>query len=177
MKEKYQYSTVKDTTTPEALILFAGLGLMIYLCANHSDLERLTFWILTFICVSVLGCWIGRFIFPIRVAADDYAVTFSRIFRKKIPYSSIKSIDLRTEKRTYKTKSGNRTVRHTTTTEIITFHCEKGDHSFASELESSQKSLAWVNNSTIVSPDDTTYSPFSRLKVYIEERIPIMQID
>ncbi|MBO4866852.1 MAG: hypothetical protein J5582_09895 [Ruminococcus sp.] len=103
--------------------------------------------------------------------ADETAVTFRRFFRKKIVYSSIKSIDLRTEKRTYKTKSGYRTVRHTTTTEIITFHCEKGDHSFASELESSQKSLAWVNNSTIVSPDDMTYSPFSRLKVYIEDKI------
>jgi hypothetical protein len=172
MKEKYTYETVKDDShATEGLLFFVGFALMIYLFMKGSDLERLTFWILTFICVSVLGCWIGRFIFPMRFAADDYAVTFSRIFRKKIPYSSIKSIDLRTEKRTYKTKSGNRTVRHTTTTEIITFHCEKGDHSFASELESSQKSLAWVNNSTIVSADDMTYSAFSRLKVYIEDRL------
>ena len=171
MKEKYTYETVKDDSHAiEGLLYFAAMALIIYLFANHSDLERRTFWILVFIAVSLLSCIIGRFIVPMRFTADDNSVTFSRIFRKKIPYSSIKSIDLRTEKRTYKTKSGNRTVRHMTTTEIITFHCENGDHSFACELDKSQNSLAWVNKSITVSPDDTTYSAFSRLKVYIEER-------
>ncbi|WP_296586544.1 hypothetical protein [Ruminococcus sp.] len=171
MKEKYEYESVKEIGTLDSILLFGGIILLFFSIIKHSDLEPRTFRILASIASSALICWLARLLVPMHFTADETAVTFRRFFRKKIVYSSIKSIDLRTEKRTYKTKSGYRTVRHTTTTEIITFHCEKGDHSFASELESSQKSLAWVNNSTIVSPDDMTYSPFSRLKVYIEDKI------
>jgi hypothetical protein len=106
-----------------------------------------------------------------RLTADDNAVTFSRILRKRIEYSSIKSIDIRTEKRTYKTKEGMRRITHTYYTEIITFHCEDGDHSFAGRLDPGLKTLSSLNGSTVVLPDDMTYSTFSRLKVYIEQRI------
>ena len=170
MKEKYEYESVKEIGTLDGILLFGGIILLCFSIIKHSDLEPRTFWILASIAGSALICWLARLLVPMHFTADETAVTFRRFFRKKIVYSSIKSIDLRTEKRTYKTKSGNRTVRHMTTTEIITFHCENGDHSFACELDKSQNSLAWVNKSITVSPDDKTYSAFSRLKAYIEER-------
>ena len=44
-------------------------------------------------------------------------------------------------------------------------------HSFACSLDPALKTLPSLRRSTVVSPDDMTYSTFSRLKVYIEERI------
>ncbi|MBQ5310924.1 MAG: hypothetical protein ILP19_02635 [Oscillospiraceae bacterium] len=171
MKEKYAYESVKEIATLDAVLLFGGIILFCYLMIKHDYLESRTILILVFIIASLWCCFIGRIVISMRFAADDNAVTFSRIFTKRIAYSSIKSIDLRTEKRTYKTKEGMRHIRHTYHTEIITFHCEDGDHSFAGRLDPKLKTLTSVSSSDNVSPDDMTYSPFSRLKIYIEDRI------
>jgi hypothetical protein len=171
MQEKYTFDTVKDIDTADYIFIFGGVILFCFLILKQDDLERQTFWILAFINVLIWCCFIGRTCVSMRLTADDSAVTFSRILRKRIEYSSIKSIDLRTEKRTYKTKESMRRITHTYYTEIITFHCEDGDHSFAGSLDPALKTLPSLRRSTVVSPDDMTYSTFSRLKVYIEERI------
>ena len=171
MQEKYTFDTVKDMDTADYIFIFGGVILFCFLMIKHDDLERRTFWILAFINASIWCCFIGRICVSMRLIADDSAVTFSRILKKRIAYSSIKSIDIRTEKRTYKTKKGMRRITHTYYTEIITFNCEDGDHSFAGRLDPALKTLPSLSRSTVVSPDDMTYSTFSRLKVYIEERI------
>ena len=171
MNEKYTFHTVKDMDAADYIFVLGGVILFCFLILKRDDLERQTFWILAFINVLIWCCFIGRICVSMRLTADDNAVTFSRILRKRIEYSSIKSIDLRTEKRTYKTKEGMRRITHTYYTEIITFHCEDGDHSFAGRLDPALKTLPSLSRSTVVSPDDMTYSTFSRLKVYIEERI------
>ena len=174
MKEKYDYDTVNDTSAAEGLIFFAAVGLMIYLFMKGDHLDRRIFWILVFISGSVLAFFIGRILVSVRFSADDNAVTFSRIFRKRIPYSSIKSIDLRTETRSFKKKKTKyQIVTYTGVTEIITFHCEDGDHSFAGILVPSHEE----NKPSGVSAEDMANSKFSRLKNYIEERIPIMSAE
>ncbi|SEK37770.1 hypothetical protein [Ruminococcus albus] len=177
MREKYKYDSVKVIGILDGILLSVWLILLFFLLIKSDDLERQTFWILASIASSAMICSGARSSVSMHFTADDNAVTFYRFFRKKIAYSSIKSIDLRLEKRMYKTTEGNRTATRPYFTEILTFHCENGDHSFACKSEPSQKTIMCSNNSEIVSPDDTTYSPFSRLKVYIEERIPIMQAD
>ena len=165
MKEKYEYDTVKNSVM-DGLLFYAGLGLMIYLFGSGSELERRTFWILVFISGSVLAFFIGRILVSVRFSADETSVTFSRIFRKRIPYSSIKSIDLRTETRSFKKKTTKyQIVTYTGVTEIITFHCEDGDHSFAGILVPSHEE----NKPSGVSAEDMANSKFKRLKAYIEE--------
>ena len=167
MKEKYDYDTVKNSVM-DGLLFYAGLGLMIYLFGSGSELERRTFWILAFISGSALALFFGRIAVNVRFIADDNAVTFSRIFRKRIPYSSIKSIDLRTETRSFKKKKTKyQIVTYTGVTEIITFHCDDGDHSFASILVPSHEE----NKPSGVSAEDMANSKFSQLKTYIEDMI------
>lgn len=171
MQEKYTFDTVKDMDTADYIFVLGGVILFCFLIIKHDDLEIRTFWILVIIMLAMWFLFIGRICVSMRLTADESAVTFSRILRKRIEYSSIKSIDVRTEKRTYKTKEGMRRITHTYYTEIITFHCEDGDHSFACSLDPALKTLPSLSRSTVVSPDDMTYSTFSRLKVYIEEKI------
>lgn len=174
MKEKYDYDTVNDTSATEGLIFFAAVGLMIYLFMKGDHLDRRIFWILVFISGSVLAFFIGRILVSVRFSADDNAVTFSRIFRKRIPYSSIKSIDLRTETRSFKKKKTKyQIVTYTGVIEIITFHCDDGDHSFAGILVPPHD----TSEPSGVSAEDIANSKFKRLKRYIEERIPIMSAE
>ena len=169
MKEKYDYDTVKNSVM-DGLLFYAGVGLMIYLLGNGSDLERQTFWILTFISVFALALFFGRIAVNARFIADENSVTFYRVFRKKIAYSSIKSIDLRTETRSAKKKETRyETVTCTGVIEIITFHCDDGDHSFAGILVPPHD----TSEPSGVSAEDMANSKFSRLKNYIEERIYI----
>ena len=171
MKEKYAYESVKEIGTLDAVLLFGGVILFCYLMLKRDYLESRTIWILVLIIVSLWCCFIGRIVISMRFTADDNAVTFRRICRKRIAYSSIKSIDLHTEARTYKTKEGMRHIKHKYYVEIITFHCENGDYSFAGSLDPALKTLTSARISDIVSPDDMTYSSFSRLRIYIENRI------
>ena len=168
MKEKYAYDPVKeDTHAIESLIYLAAIALVVFLFMKHSDLERRTFRILVFTAVSMLVCSIGRFIVPMRFRADDSSVSFYRVLRKKIPYSSIKSIDLRTETRSYSKKSGSKHIRYVYTVEIITFHCDNGDHSFAGELIPSHE----ITKPSGVSEEDIANSSFKRLKAFIEGKM------
>ena len=168
MKEKYAYDPVKeDTHAIDGLVYFASIALIVFLFMKHSDLEKRTFLILVFIAVSMLVCFIGRFIVPMRFVADDSSVSFYRVLRKKIPYSSIKSIDLRTETRSYSKKSGLKRIEYIYTVEIITFHCENGDHSFAGEMIPSHE----ITKPSGVSEEDIANSKFKRLKAFIEVRM------
>ncbi|MCR5540899.1 MAG: hypothetical protein K6F71_08825 [Ruminococcus sp.] len=173
MKEKYEYDTVKNSVM-DGLLFLVGLGLIIYLLGSGSELERRTFWILAFISGSALALFFGRIAVYVRFIADENSVTFYRVFRKKIAYSSIKSIDLRTETRSAKrNETRYKTVTYTGVIEIITFHCDDGDHSFACVL------IPYHNASkpSGVSDEDIANSKFKRLKRYIEERIPIMSAE
>ena len=175
MNEKYTFHTIKDMDTIDFILTFGGSILFWFSMIKHDDLERRTFWILVLIMVAIWFVFVGRMCVSVRLTADDSAVTFSRILRKRIEYSSIKSIGLRTKVTTFTKKKwkkeGFRRVPHKYCTEIITFHCEDGDHSFGGKLDPALKTLTSMSSSTVVSPDDMTYSTFSRLKVYIEERI------
>lgn len=104
MKEKYEYESVKEIGTLDSILLFGGIILLFFSIIKHSDLEPRTFWILASIAGSALICWLARLLVPMHFTADETAVTFRRFFGKKIAYSSIKSISLRTESRHYTQK-------------------------------------------------------------------------
>ena len=113
MQEKYTFDTVKDMDTADYIFVLGGVILFCFLIIKHDDLEIRTIWILVIIMLAMWFLFIGRICVSMRLTADESAVTFSRILRKRIEYSSIKSIDVRTEKRTYKTKEGMRRITHT----------------------------------------------------------------
>ncbi|SEK37854.1 hypothetical protein [Ruminococcus albus] len=169
MKGKYEYDSTKKVSTLNDILMISGIIILIFALLKYGDLEDQDFWLLISIAGSALIFWGARTLVPMQFTADENAVTFYRFFRKKIAYSSIKSIDLRREKKPYNADEVRAFDIKTYYIEILTFHCENGDHSFACKSEPSQKTITMSNNSEIVSPDDTTYSPFSRLKIYIED--------
>jgi hypothetical protein len=165
MKEKYTYESDKESP-PEDTILFISLALFVITFIIRGSLERKGFFTLLSISLVLFICWVVFLNLQGFFAADDKAVTFGRIFKKRIEYSSIKSIDMvrSTIRRRHKRR------RYAKLVEWITFHCEDGDHRFAGvlvperEIRSSGEEMAMFNN-------DWSNSPFSRLKIYIEDRI------
>jgi hypothetical protein len=165
MKEKYKKDKVSRNNAPllVACIVFLAIACVLKIYSDRTGKNLDLYMILS------LGAMFYCALFPFWTSvftADDNAVTFGRVFRKKIPYSSIRSIDIQTEKRTY------RRNRHeySYVAEIITFHCEDGDHSFAGMIEPSRKSLTYIQGSTGVSAEDKANSAFSRLKYFIESK-------
>lgn len=165
MKEKYKKDTISRNKAPllVACIVFLAIACVLKIYSDRTGKNLDLYMILS------LGAMFYCALFPFWTSvftADDNAVTFGRVFRKKIPYSSIRSIDIRHETRSYTYKKSKRTY----VAEIITFHCEDGDHSFAGMIEPSRKSLTYIQGSTGVSADDKANSAFSRLKYFIESK-------
>ncbi|EGC03907.1 hypothetical protein [Ruminococcus albus] len=165
MKEKYKKDTISRNKTPllVACIVFLAIACVLKIYSDRTGKNLDLYMILS------LGAMFYCALFPVWTSvftADDNAVTFGRVFRKKIPYSSIRSIDIQTEKRTYRRNRHD----YSYVAEIITFHCEDGDHSFAGMIEPSRKSLTYVQGSTGVSAEDKANSAFSRLKYFIESK-------
>ncbi|HCJ40781.1 hypothetical protein [uncultured Ruminococcus sp.] len=165
MKEKYKKDTVSRN---KALLLVACIVFLAIACVLKIYSDR-TGKNLDLYMILSLGAMFYCALFPFwtsEFTADDNAVTFGRVFRKKIPYSSIRSIDIQTEKRTYRRDRRE----YSYVAEIITFHCEDGDHSFAGMVEPSRKSLTYIQGSTGVTSEDKANSAFSRLKYFIESK-------
>ena len=165
MKEKYKKDTVSRNKALllVACIAFLAIACVLKICSDRTGKNLDLYMILS------LGAMFYCALFPFWKSvftADDNAVTFGRVFRKKIPYSSIKSLDIRHETRSYTYKKSKRTY----VAEIITFHCEDGDHSFAGMVEPSRKSLTYIQGSTGVTSEDKANSAFSRLKYFIESK-------
>ena len=172
MKEKYCYESVKDEITWADAPPVAFIGLLVIAFIIRDSHDNWVFFTLISIAFLILICWIAFYRIEGIFIADDNAVTFGRIHKKRIEYSSIRSIDLKKEVRSYKTSVGYRAKVHkkyTSFVEIITFHCEGVDYSFACVL---------VQNHEYKSPGeplieynkDWSNSAFSRLKTYIESR-------
>lgn len=166
MKEKYTYDSIKDNYNGNKIIAVIVLILMAFLLKFGGSMDRWLYILSALILLPLMVFSVSNFSFNTVFLADDNAVTFGRVFRKKIPYSSIKSIDIRHETRSYTYKKSKRTY----VAEIITFHCEDGDHSFAGMIEPSRKSLTYIQGSTGVSAEDKANSAFSRLKYFIESK-------
>lgn len=165
MKEKYKKDTVGRNKAHllVACIVFLAIACVLKIYSDRTGKNLDLYMILS------LGAMFYCALFPFWTSvftADDNAVTFGRVFRKKIPYSSIRSIDIQTEKRTYRRNRHD----YSYVAEIITFHCEDGDHSFAGMVEPSRKSLTYIQGSTGVSAEDKANSAFSRLKYFIESK-------
>ena len=164
MKEKYTYEALKDFEPMDTLLL-VSLALFIIAFIKREAIETKVFFMLLAISLVLFICWVFFLNLQGFFAADDKAVTFGRIFKKRIEYSSIKSIDM--VRSTIKRRHKHR--RYAKLVEWITFHCEDGDHRFAGvlvperEIRSSGEEMAMFNN-------DWSNSPFSRLKIYIEDR-------
>ena len=165
MKEKYKKDKVSRNNAPllAACIVFLAIACVLKIYSDRTGKNLDLYMILS------LGAMFYCALFPFWTSvftADDNTVTFGRLFRKKIPYSSIKSIDIQTEKRTYRRNRHD----YSYVAEIITFHCEDGDHSFAGMVEPSRKSLTYIQGSTGVTAEDKANSAFSRLKYFIESK-------
>ena len=165
MKEKYKKDTISRNKAPllVACIVFLAIACVLKIYSDRTGKNLDLYMILS------LGAMFYCALFPFWTSvftADDNTVTFGRLFRKKIPYSSIKSIDIQTEKRTYRRNRHD----YSYVAEIITFHCEDGDHSFAGMVEPSRKSLTYIQGSTGVTAEDKANSAFSRLKYFIESK-------
>ena len=168
MKEKYTYESLKEFP-PENTILFISLALFFITFIMHESLERIVFFTLLSIALVLFICWVVFVNLQGFFAADENAVTFGRIFKKRIEYSSIKSIDMCCSTLTRRSKR----QRYAELVEWITFHCEDGDHKFKGvlvlerEIKSSGEEMTMFNNY------DWSKSPFSRLKRYIEEQMKL----
>ena len=170
MKEKYCYESVNDEIARHDVLLFISLVLFIFAFIKRESVSNRVFFALISISILMFVCWIGFFEMEGFFIADDNAVIFGRIFKKRIDYSSIKSISLSKAIRTYRSSGGYRAKTHRKyayLVETITFHCEDGDYSFtdvlvpAHEYKSPGEPMAMYNN-------DWSNSVFSRLKNFIE---------
>ena len=162
MKEKYTYESDKDFEPMDTLLL-VSLALFIIAFIMHDALERIVFFILLSISLVFFICWITYLNLQGFFTADDDAVTFGRIFKKRIEYSSIKSIDMcrSTITRRHKRRRYARLV------EWITFHCDDGDHRFAGILVP-ERECSSPGEEMSMYDNDWSVSPFSRLKKFIE---------
>ena len=170
MKEKYCYESVNDEIARHDVLLFISLLLFIFALIKRESVSNKVFFTLISISILMFVCWIGFFEMQGFFIADDDAVTFGRIFKRRIEYSSIKSISLSKAIRTYRSSSGYRAKTHrkyASLVETITFHCEEGDYSFTDvlvpyrEYKSPGEPMVMYNN-------DWSNSAFSRLKNFIE---------
>ena len=172
MKEKYCYESVKDDITGYDVPLFAAIILMVIAFIKRDSIDNSIFFAMLGISIFLFICWIGFYQIEGIVRANDTAVTFGRIFKKRIEYRSIRSINLSKEIRSYRTSIGYRAKSHrkyTRLVETITFHCEDGDHSFtcvlipSHEYKSPGEPMSMYNN-------DFSNSTFTRLKNLIESK-------
>ena len=179
MKEKYICESVKDEISGCDIPPCVSIILLViaFIIRDYYD-DRIFFGLIA-ISIFVIICWIGFYKIEGIFTADDTAVTFGRIFKKRIDYSSIKSIDLRKEIRSYKMSTGYRTKsrrKYTSLVETITFHCEDGDHSFTCalvpyhEYKRPGEPMSMYNN-------DWSDSTFSKLKNFIESNDNLQQQD
>ena len=167
MKEKYRYESLKDLEPKDAL-LFVSLALFIIAFIKREALETKVFFMLLAISLVLFSCWIIYLNFQGSFTADDKAVTFGKIFKKRIDYSSIKSIDMSKSTITRRQKH----KRYAKLVEWITFHCEDGDHKFAGVLVPEQECRSPGSEMSMYH-NDWSVSPFSRLKIYIEEQMKL----
>jgi hypothetical protein len=172
MKEKYTYESVKDGNLIEGTVILVGAALLLIAFIQRDSFDKRILLTMIFIAISIFICLIAFYNLEGRFNADDTSVTFGKIFKRKIEYSSIKSIDLRKEKREYTKAKGykyNGHSKYTSLTEIITFHCEDGDHSFACVLVPYHEYKKPGEPSSMFAKD-WSESTFSRLKNYIESK-------
>ena len=167
MKEKYRYESLKDLEPKDAL-LFVSLALFIIAFIKREAIETKVFFMLLAISLVLFSCWIIYLNFQGSFTADDKAVTFGKIFKKRIDYSTIKSIDMSRSTITRRQKR----KRYSKLVEWITFHCEDGDHKFAGVLVPEQECRSPGSEMSMYH-NDWSVSPFSRLKVYIEEQMKL----
>ena len=157
MKEHYDHDNVSGDYTPKGCMAFTALMLVVAVKTfRHSADER------TAVIAAAVGVPILLFFifYPFGYSyfeADDSAVTFVRLFkRKRIEYSEIKSIEVKTEER----EQYFRNRKYTHYAEVITFHSAERDFSFAGKI--------------YTAPDapqtQTENSKFMRLKRFIEEK-------
>lgn len=165
MKEKYSYESVKDEIRKHDILLFAALALFLIAIVKQDSFDTRVVYALVAIAFLLFVCWVGFFRMEGYFIADNYAVTFGRIFKKKIDYSSIKSITLSKELRKYRASRRNFAYL----VEKITFHCEDGDYSFADQLSQVIDCKSPSDPYSLYSKDWSN-SAFSRLKDFIESR-------
>ena len=172
MKEKYSYETVKDDISVEYVPLYISYALLIISLIIRAFCETIVFVVMLAISFLFFICWLVLLNLKGFVSTDDNAVTFGRIFKKRIEYSSIKSIDLKKEIRTYRSSVGYRAKshkKHASLVELIIFHCEDGDHSFACTLVPYHEYQQGGENLSLYSKD-WSQSTFARLKDFIESK-------
>ncbi len=165
MKVKYRYDTLSGSQTHITVILIVIIAVISFV-KLYSDRTGSNADLILLILTSVMMYFVLYTFHTSVFYADDNCVTFGRIFKKRIAYSSIRDIDIRTEVR----EQVYRRAKRSRVTEIITFHCDDGDHSFAGIIEPSRKSLTYVQGSTGVTAEDKANSAFSMLKYFIESK-------
>lgn len=168
MKEKFCYESANDELEKADALVFAALGLTVFAFIIKSSLGTAVFFTLIGISVVLFILWLVQLDLKGFFAADENAVTFGRIFRKRIEYSAIKSIELYKTIRTHRDSKRHRDQARLI--EKITFKCEDGDHSFACVLVPS-KEYRSPGEAYSLLQKDWSNSAFSLLKVYIEDRI------
>ena len=167
MKKKYCYESDKDLEPADALML-GSLALFIIAFIKRDAIETKVFFTLLAISLVLFICWIIYLNLQGSFTADDKAVTFGKFSKKRIEYSSIKSIDIC---RSTKTRRKNH-KRYAKLVEWITFHCEDGDHRFAGVLVPERECSSPGSEMSMFN-DDWSVSPFWQLKRYIEEQMKL----
>jgi hypothetical protein len=165
MKEKYSCDSVKDEISGRDIPQCASVILLVIAFIIRDYYDNKIFFGLIAISIFVSICWIGFYKIEGIFTADDTAVTFGRIFKKRMDYSSIKSITLHKELRKYRASRRNFAYL----VEKITFHCEDGDYSFADQLGKEIDCKSPGDPYSLYSKDWSN-SAFSRLKDFIESR-------
>ena len=157
-EKKYCYESDKDLEPADALIL-GSLALFIIAFIKRDAIETKVFFTLLAISLVLFICWIIYLNLQGSFTADDKAVTFGKFSKKRIEYSSIKSIDIC---RSTITRRKNH-KRYAKLVEWITFHCEDGDHRFAGVLVSERECCSPGSEMSMFN-GDWSVSPFSQLK-------------
>ena len=167
MKKKYCYESDKDFEPADSLIL-GSLALFIIAFIKRDAIETKVFFTLLAISFMIFICWIIYLNLQGSFTADDKAVTFGKFSKKRIEYSSIKSIDMC---RSTKTRRQNH-KKYAMLVEWITFHCEDGDHRFAGVLVP-ERECSSPGSEMSMFKGDWSVSPFWQLKRYIEEQMKL----
>ena len=169
MKKKYCSESDKDLEPADALMLGSlALFFIALFIKKRYAIETKVFFTLLAISLVLFICWIIYLNLQGSFTADDKAVTFGKFSKKRIEYSSIKSIDMcrSTITRRKNHKSYAKLV------EWITFHCEDGDHRFAGVLVSERECSSRGSEMSMFK-GDWSVSPFWQLKRYIEEQMKL----
>ena len=87
MKEKYCYESVNDEIARHDVLLFISLVLFIFAFIKRESVSNKVFFALISISILMFVCWIGFFEMQGFFIAGDDAVTFGRIFKRRIDYS------------------------------------------------------------------------------------------